>query len=134
MTEAEIGTLLRNLRVNAGFTQEQMAEGLDISQNYISQVERGERSPSWKLLVRYANAVGVSVVSILRKAGLLGESTQEIEDQIAELVAEVPEFSDLFDLAQEISRENPAKLSEIVRFTRWVLEEERKRKESGESS
>jgi len=133
MANVQIGSILRGLRIQSDLTQEQMAEGLDISQTYISQVERGERSPSWKLLVRYAAVAKVSIVSIFRQAGLLDEATQEIEDQIAELVAEEPEFRDLFDVVQEIKHESPARVEEIVRFARWVLEEERKRKEPGES-
>jgi transcriptional regulator with XRE-family HTH domain len=39
-----LGHALRNLRVELAITQEEMAEKANLSRNYISAVERGEKS------------------------------------------------------------------------------------------
>ena len=45
-TETASGEVLRHLRVKAGLTLEQVAEGADTSTAYLSKVERGKLLPS----------------------------------------------------------------------------------------
>jgi len=111
-----IGAALRNLRLEAGLTQDQLAERVGAAQTYISQVERNIRSPSWKLLLQYGRAVQMSVVEILRRAGLLDGIPEDLEKEIAVFVNDVPQFAELFDLV----REYPWKLEEILRYGQWV--------------
>lgn len=42
-------------------SQKDVADALHVSQPYIAQVERGSRPMSMSLMLRYANAVGVTV-------------------------------------------------------------------------
>ncbi len=48
-------------RQEANLTQHKLAETLHVSQPYIAQIERGSKPISLAFMVRYANAVGVSV-------------------------------------------------------------------------
>jgi transcriptional regulator with XRE-family HTH domain len=48
-------------RQQANLTQQNLAEALQVSQPYIAQIERGSKPVSLSFLVRYADAVGVSV-------------------------------------------------------------------------
>ena len=62
---------LRNLRKNAGVSQEELAKRVNVSTGYISHLETGRRdNPSIQLLTKIAEALNVSVNDILdQKAG-----------------------------------------------------------------
>lgn len=119
---AELGRFLRTLRTDAGLTQEQVAEMLDVAQPYVSQVERGIYSPSWRYLIGFANAVKTSIIDLLRRAGLLDDIPEEMEREIAELIKEVPDLAELFAAAREINREHPERLRELVGYAKWLSE------------
>ncbi|MGI6492953.1 MAG: helix-turn-helix domain-containing protein [Pelotomaculum sp.] len=54
-----LGHALRNLRVELAITQEEMAEKANLSRNYISAVERGEKSITVYALACILSSVGV---------------------------------------------------------------------------
>lgn len=58
---AALGEAVRRLRLEAGLSQEQLAEraGTDLTQ--IGGIERGVRNPSYTTLVRLADALETSV-------------------------------------------------------------------------
>jgi transcriptional regulator with XRE-family HTH domain len=58
--EAALLALVR-ARNAAELSQRQVAETLHVSQPYIAAVETGSKPMSLKLMVRYANAVGVTI-------------------------------------------------------------------------
>jgi len=58
--ETAILALVR-ARNDADLTQTQLADRLQVSQAYISQVELGTKPMSLSLMVRYAQAVGVTI-------------------------------------------------------------------------
>ena len=62
---------LRNLRKQAGVSQEELAKRGNVSRGYISHLETGRRdNPSIQLLTKIAEALNVSVNDILdQKAG-----------------------------------------------------------------
>lgn len=62
-TYEEESALLALVRARnaAALSQRDLAEALHVSQPYIAQVERGSKPMSLSLMVRYANAVGVSI-------------------------------------------------------------------------
>jgi transcriptional regulator with XRE-family HTH domain len=65
--EAEIfGKRLRQLRLAAGWTQEQFAEAAGITTTYTSDLERGTKVPSLTILLRVSRAFKVSVSELLR--------------------------------------------------------------------
>ena len=47
----EIGKKLAQLRKEKGYTQEHLASVLDLHEDYIGKIERGQRSPSVKTLL-----------------------------------------------------------------------------------
>ena len=51
---------LRELRGEAGLTQEQLAERVGVKRDAIARWERGTREPSWSNVVALADALGVS--------------------------------------------------------------------------
>ncbi len=56
-----IGGAIRRRRKAAGFTQEALAEKVDLNPKYIGEVERGEKIISIEALMRIAKAVKVPV-------------------------------------------------------------------------
>lgn len=59
----EIKTL-QELRENKKTTQEQVAKELEITKEYLSMLERGERNPSDKLKYKMSKLFGVSMYYI----------------------------------------------------------------------
>lgn len=64
--EAEIfGKRLRQLRLEAEWTQEQFAEAAGITTTYTSDLERGTKVPSLTILLRISRAFRMSVADLL---------------------------------------------------------------------
>lgn len=57
----ETGEILKNLRLDAGYTQSALAKLLDIGQSTIVGYEKLEREPTITNLIRYANFFNVSI-------------------------------------------------------------------------
>lgn len=120
MDSVKLGLLLKELRVEAGLTQEGLAEKMEVAQTYVSQVERGVSIASWKYLVGFANTVGTSAITLLRQAGMLSEAAVPYEQEIAELIAGVPAWKELFELAKKY----PSLVTEVLAFARYLREKE----------
>ena len=54
------GKILRDYRVKAGFTQEELAEKIGISLKYISRIENGNNGVKTQTLIKYMNILGIS--------------------------------------------------------------------------
>ena len=61
----DFGRRLQEIRTDAGLTQSGLARALNTSQSAISQMEHGEREPSFQMLRRLARALGVSPAHLL---------------------------------------------------------------------
>jgi transcriptional regulator with XRE-family HTH domain len=61
-----LGKRIRQERHKLNLTQEKIAESIDISDSYIGQIERGERSVTLDTLVRLANKLGVTIDYLLQ--------------------------------------------------------------------
>ena len=57
MDAKTLGKELRRMRQNAGLTQVQLAESLEIAQTYVSKLERGGRHAPTELAQRWASSV-----------------------------------------------------------------------------
>jgi transcriptional regulator with XRE-family HTH domain len=65
--EAEIfGKRVRQLRLAAGWTQEQLAEAAGITTTYTSDLERGTKVPSLTIVLRISRALRMPVADLLR--------------------------------------------------------------------
>ena len=62
-----VGRNAARLRAAADLTQEQLAERSGLSQQYISDLERGKRNPTVVTLYELATALGVSHVELVRE-------------------------------------------------------------------
>src|SRR2546422_45336 len=59
------GERLARLREDAGLSQSALARRVGVSQSAISQMEAGDRSPSYGMLLQLADALGVSVAYLV---------------------------------------------------------------------
>lgn len=109
----KLGRRIRQLRKARGFTQAALAERLDISENYLGSLERGNRYLSLQLVERIAGAFGVPVLELFRfpkeifqppsektRLRKYEEATYKLEGIICERSAEEVEL--IVDLAKRI--------------------------------
>lgn len=61
MIYTQIGKRIKLQRVKLSKTQDQLAEEVNISQKYLSQIEIGKSKPRVEVLIKIANALGVSL-------------------------------------------------------------------------
>lgn len=54
------GARIKQLRINKGFTQEQLAEKMHVTGTYIVKIENSQRTGSIELAVELADCFGVS--------------------------------------------------------------------------
>jgi transcriptional regulator with XRE-family HTH domain len=66
------GKAVRLGRVEADLTQQQLADAADISGNYLSGIERGQRNASLNVVYRIALALEVTASELLERADQLG--------------------------------------------------------------
>ncbi len=62
---SDFGNHVRKLRLENGLTQSALADRGLFDRNYIGMIERGERNPSLKTLIRLANALKVTLPDLL---------------------------------------------------------------------
>ena len=55
------GLRIKHLRETKDWTQEYLAEQMDISTNYLSSIERGKENPTFDLLVKLSKALEVEM-------------------------------------------------------------------------
>ncbi|MEO6653589.1 MAG: helix-turn-helix domain-containing protein [Ilumatobacteraceae bacterium] len=69
----DVGAFIRSQRERAEISIRKLAELADVSNPYLSQIERGLRKPSADVLQQVANALRISVETLYVRAGILPE-------------------------------------------------------------
>ncbi len=82
-----LGSFIRDRRKQAQYSLRELADRANVSNPYLSQIERGLHTPSVRVLKAIAAALNVSAESLLVQAGLLEGSGDEppgpsVEDAI----------------------------------------------------
>ena len=94
---------IRNIRLQRGMTQRDVADGLGTSQSAIAMWETGSREPDFKTIQRIANYFNVPMSSIL-------PSSESIDDDYVNVVAETlhanPKLKLLFDHTKHFSEQD----------------------------
>ena len=73
MDKLTMGDRIKEARKKKGLTQERLAEALDISVEFVSQIERGLRLPSMQVFIRLIEVLNVSADYILRDSVCTGQ-------------------------------------------------------------
>ena len=82
----KLGEYIREQRGAAQISLRQLAKAADVSNPYLSQVERGLRKPSAEILTRIASGLRISAETLYVRAGLLEERSGDVKviDAISE--------------------------------------------------
>lgn len=64
--DKQLGMRINYLRKKAGWSQEELSFRSNVNKNYLSDLERGRRNPSLKILERLAVAFGLTLSELLR--------------------------------------------------------------------
>jgi len=70
---SDLGEFIRQQRERANLSLRRLAEKAEISNPYLSQIERGIRRPSAEILKSLSRALEISANSLYSKAGLIDE-------------------------------------------------------------
>lgn len=62
------GDVLRRVRESQSTSQEKLAESAEIDRTYVSMIERGKRNPTLEIANRLAEALGVKLSELIRRA------------------------------------------------------------------
>src|SRR5689334_13544963 len=82
-----LGARIRALRDARGMTQEMIADRIAVTPKYVSQLECGQRSPSWETLVAFAHQ-GFEIKLAALMFGIdedVGGAVRELSDVLAGL-------------------------------------------------
>lgn len=81
--EEKIGFRVKQARLNAGLTQEELAEKANMSSSFISRLENGKILPSIKKLLMLADIMNVGLEDLLRDFFRhTGEPSDALTEQI----------------------------------------------------
>ena len=100
-----IGKRLRQARLEKGYTQEQIAEKLDVSIAFLSRIETGSSNINLRRLGQICNILGVSQGSILE--GTSQEQVNYLDKEFAELIKDC----------------SPEKLKLIYKVTKAIVDD-----------
>lgn len=81
-TVKEVGGFIREQRKHAQLSLRNLARMADVSDPYLSQIERGLRKPSADVLQRVADALAIRAETLYYKAGILQEPSDDLADRI----------------------------------------------------
>lgn len=63
----KIGKNIQKIRKSNGYTQERLAESIEVSTRYISDIEQDRAKPSYEVLIRICNLFQVTLDQIFSK-------------------------------------------------------------------
>ncbi len=78
----KIGANLQQIRKSNGYTQEKLAEKIEVSVRYISDIEQDRAKPSYEVLIRICNLFGVTLDQIFSEH-LLAKKNKKLEYSLA---------------------------------------------------
>lgn len=87
--EESYGTKIKELRLKMGLTQNQVAEALDVTPGYISNVENNRTAMSLRVLIYYAKLTGISLDSLVGRL----EPEYQVDALDKELMNKISKFS-----------------------------------------
>jgi len=76
-----LGNELRNARLKAGLTQEEVAFRAGVDRSYLSELERNLKSPTVEMLFRLCRTLGVRASVILGRVEQEAEETPQDQDR-----------------------------------------------------
>lgn len=88
----DVGAFIRSQRERAEISIRKLAELANVSNPYLSQIERGLRKPSADVLQQVANALRISVESLYVRAGILPDEERGVST-VSEAIEHDPDLT-----------------------------------------
>jgi transcriptional regulator with XRE-family HTH domain len=76
-----LGAFIRSQRQQAQMSLRDLADLTNVSNPYLSQIERGLHEPSMRVLKSISEAINVSIDTLLARAGLITEHSTDDADE-----------------------------------------------------
>ncbi len=108
-----IGSRLKRIRQNTGYTQESLSEEMGCTSKYISKVENGASAPSLPFVIKFSEITGSDLNYLLRGMYPKGESSAML----------VREPAPIYELSAGLSKKSRKICSEVMTKIIEVLEE-----------
>jgi transcriptional regulator with XRE-family HTH domain len=89
-----LGRAIREHRTQAELSLRDLAARTNVSNPYLSQIERGLHEPSVRVLRSIAHALNTSVETLLVQAGLLDPSQDRPAPTVADAIRADPDLTD----------------------------------------
>lgn len=70
----KFGIIVKELRVEKGFSQEALANKSEIDRTYMSDIEKGERNISLEIIQKLSNALGIKISDLFIKIENYGKT------------------------------------------------------------
>jgi transcriptional regulator with XRE-family HTH domain len=90
----DVGAYIRDQRRKAHLSLRKLAERAGVSNPYLSQIERGLRQPSAKILKGIATALQVSAETLFTQAGILDGGPDGQQQDVLRAIFRDPELTD----------------------------------------
>lgn len=90
LLDKELGEGIKHHRKEEGLSQGELASKAEISRAYLSDIERGKRSPTYGVVKKLASALGVTV-----------EELEEVPESDMNLPSSLKEFGEKNDLSKK---------------------------------
>jgi transcriptional regulator with XRE-family HTH domain len=90
----DVGAYIRDQRRRAQLSLRKLAERSGVSNPYLSQIERGLRQPSAKILKGIATALEVSAETLFTQAGILDGGPEDVEGGVLRSIFRDPELTE----------------------------------------
>jgi len=79
MDYKKLGNNIRNARLNLSITQEQLAEKINVSSVFISQIENSARKPSLETIYKISNELFVSMDDLVKQEEIKNRNVSELQ-------------------------------------------------------
>lgn len=89
-----LGRVIRERRTAAEMSLRELAARTNVSNPYLSQIERGLHEPSVRVLRAIAHALNMSIDALMAQAGLVDPPPKEDVPSVEEAIAADPHLTD----------------------------------------
>lgn len=104
-TKKEIGRRIRNFRLSDNLTQAQLAESLDISTNFVSEIETGKKNISLDVLCRLCQYYNLSADYILWGKDCSSSSQRTLSEFLFSLSADdIPTIIEYLEATMKLKK------------------------------
>ncbi len=115
---------LRRLRKERGFTQQELAEQLNVSASTIGMYEQGRRKPDQNILYRMGKILNVSVDYLLSEDDEEQPSDEDLEGIISEIKTRLLASDTLMFNGRPLNRRELERIAEVIELSVKVLSSE----------